>query len=285
MKKRLLLGLSTMFALVLCFAVLCACGGSALNGKYYLYQDGKTYETSWVEISGDKWKNSSGESGKCKIEGNQIAIYSEVFGTEQITARGTVEDGVLTIREGIAKWTYCKEGVTPSDSSQSSDNTNNPNNPSNPSTPNTPSNPSTPSTEKVTITYNANGGKFLNGSETYSQSANKDALLTAPDSPNRTNYTFAGWSKDKLGSNMWKFDEDKATGGTTLYAQWAEKSAVILSVDGASIEGNSIFMLVNNTTDAVSLSNKVVCSSDSIWRLYYDRLCILYKSPSPLDKG
>ena len=31
-------------------------------------------------------------------------------------------------------------------------------------------------------------------------------------------------------------------------------------------------MLVDSSVDAVSLSNKVVCSADSVWRLYYDRL-------------
>ena len=31
-------------------------------------------------------------------------------------------------------------------------------------------------------------------------------------------------------------------------------------------------MLVNKETDSISLSDKVICSDDSTWKLYYDRL-------------
>ncbi|MDE6059528.1 MAG: InlB B-repeat-containing protein [Clostridia bacterium] len=259
MKRKLLVLICAMVAAVTCLIGLVACGGTVggsgggVNGTYYPYENGSYDKTAWIKLNGDTWTTNDGDSGTFEVKGNEIVIYIDLYGSKQIFSKGTVKDGVLTMTTAGITRTFCKDGAKPSDSSQ-------------------PNKPNNPVTEKVTITYNANGGRFASGSETYSQTADKNALLTAPDSPTRTNYTFAGWSKSKSGSDMWKFDEDKASDGITLYAKWTEKSAVILSVDGASIEGNNIFMLVDHTTDAVSLSNKVVCSSDSVWRLYYDRL-------------
>jgi len=46
----------------------------------------------------------------------------------------------------------------------------------------------------------------------------------------------------------------------------------ILSVDGAEINDNEIFMFVDQSVDSVTLADKVICSSESVWRLYYDKL-------------
>ncbi len=128
----------------------------------------------------------------------------------------------------------------------------------------------TPSAEEYTVTYDANGGAFADGETTFAQTVKSGSKLTAPASPARSNYTFAGWAKNKSGSAMWKFDEDTMSEDTTLYAQWSQESAVILSVDGASIEDSEIFMVVDRDTSTVSLSGKIVCSDGSIWRLYSD---------------
>lgn len=126
--------------------------------------------------------------------------------------------------------------------------------------------------EKVTVTYNANGGTFAGGGSTQTVTVDEDSTLVAPDAPTRVHYTFAGWAKNSLGTDMWNFATDKVTGNVTLYATWSQESATILSVDGASIEELKIFMLVDKDTDSVSLANKVVCTDDSVWRLYYDKL-------------
>ncbi len=128
----------------------------------------------------------------------------------------------------------------------------------------------TPSVTEYIVTYDANGGAFAGGGTTFTQTVEEGTKLIAPTSPARSNYTFAGWGKSRIGSAMWKFDEDTVSENTTLYAQWTQESAVILSVEGASIDGREIFMLVDHTTGEVSLSSKVVCSDDSIWRLYSD---------------
>ncbi len=125
---------------------------------------------------------------------------------------------------------------------------------------------------EITITYDANGGAFDSGDSTFTQTVKANAMLTAPTSPKRTNYTFAGWAADKNGGNMWTFDSDKPAESVTLYAIWKQQSGKILSVENATMNGDEIFMLVNHSTEVVSLSSKVVCSDDSTWKLYYDRL-------------
>ena len=127
-------------------------------------------------------------------------------------------------------------------------------------------------TTEITVTYDANGGAFEGGGATFTQTVNGNTTLTAPTSPKRTNYTFAGWATDKNGGATWAFDTDKPTGNVTLYAIWKQQSGKILSVDNATMDGEEVFMLVDHTTDIVSLSSKVVCSDDSTWKLYYDRL-------------
>ena len=51
-----------------------------------------------------------------------------------------------------------------------------------------------------------------------------------------------------------------------------QDEAVITAIKGAEINGTSVFMLVDETTDSVSLSSKVTCSEGSVWKLYYDKL-------------
>ena len=51
-----------------------------------------------------------------------------------------------------------------------------------------------------------------------------------------------------------------------------QDDAVITNIVGAKIDGTSVFMLVDETTDSVSLSSKVTCSEGSVWKLYYDKL-------------
>ncbi len=137
--------------------------------------------------------------------------------------------------------------------------------------PVTQTNPNGGSAQEYTITYDANGGAFASG-ETFTQTVKENSALTAPTSPSRQYYTFAGWAKNKNGTEMWDFSNDKVTGNTTLYAKWAQKSATVLSVVGASIDEGDIFMVVPPLTSSVQLANKVVCSDDSYWQLYYDEL-------------
>ena len=130
-----------------------------------------------------------------------------------------------------------------------------------------------PATKEYIVVYDANGGEFSGGTTTLEQlDVAENSTLTAPVSPTRSGWTFNGWATDRNGSDLWNFASDTVTGNITLYAVWQQQSAEILSVEGATIEGTNIFLLVSPDTNSVPLSDKVVCSSNSIWRLYYDQL-------------
>ena len=128
-----------------------------------------------------------------------------------------------------------------------------------------------PSVEMVTVTFDGNGGYFESGA-VFTQEVEKGTLFAAPKNPEREGYIFSGWTTSKLTKKLWDFSKDVATEGLTLYAVWDEQAASILSVEGATINGTDVFMVVENETEFVALANKIVCSKDSSWKLYYDML-------------
>ena len=254
MKKKLLtIIISLAAAFCLCFG-LAACAGVGTEGTYYLIENDKYVKETYFTLQGGKWTDDDGVSGEYEINGDAITLYTDLFGTKMEFTSGTVKDGVLTLKGIYGDKVYAQEGAWKGASGGNQGGNQG----------------GSPSAKEYSVTYDANGGTFSGGQNTYTQTVKEGNKLTAPTSPTRKNYTFAGWAKSKNGSAMWKFDEDTVSENITLYAQWTQESAVILSVDGASIEGREIFMLVDHTTVEVSLSNKVVCSDDSIWRLYSD---------------
>lgn len=224
---------------------------TSVNGTYYYWNYNRLDKTQYYTLKNGRWTNESGESGDYELNSTSITLYVEFFGSREEFLSGTLNDGVL-ILNGLGTMYFYKNGKQPQSGTIISG--------GNQQTKN-----------KYTVTYDANGGSFADGL-TFTQNVEDGSKLTAPTSPTRKNYSFAGWAKNKSGSNMWKFDEDTVTADTTLYAQWTQETAVILSVDGASIDGTNIYMFVKHDVDSVSLSSKVVCSDDSIWRLYYDRM-------------
>ncbi|MGN0812311.1 MAG: leucine-rich repeat protein [Candidatus Coproplasma sp.] len=257
MKKKFLvvfLAIVSVFALAFGLTA-CGCGNgggsSSANGTYYLYENGDYDKSQYITINSGKWTDDDDASGTYTINGESIVFYAEIFGSNEEMFSGTLSDGTLTISVFGANKTYCKEGKAPSGDNGGTDK---------------------PSTTEYTITYDANGGTFANETNSTVQKANGGTTLTAPASPSRTNYSFGGWATDKNGNTLWKFATDTVTSNLTLYAVWNEESAVIMSVDGASITDRTINMFVSSDVEYVSLANKVVCSSDSTWRLYYDRL-------------
>ena len=265
MKRKFMLVLLAVVMTVACAFGLAACefgpgstggtdngSGSSVNGTYYLYEGGTLDKSQYITLDGSSWTDDAGDSGTIEISGSNITLYVDLFGEEEEFAGGTVKDGVLTLNILGAEVVYCKEGSAPSEE---------------------PPEENPPATQTYTVTYDANGGEFTGGASTFEQAdIAGNSTLTAPASPTRTGWTFSGWATDKSGSEMWNFASDTVTGDITLYAVWQQQSAAILSVEGASIDGTEIFLPVDRDTSSVSLSNKVVCSADSVWRLYYDQL-------------
>ena len=252
MKRNLLLVVVTVLLVIACAVGFAACGdngGTSVKGTYYLYMYDTLDKTQFITLDDKTWTDDEGETGEYSLSGNSITLYAELLDEKEEFASGTVKDGVLTLDIMGVHLVYCQEGATP------------------------PSDGGETPQEKYSVTYDANGGSFDGGENTFSQQdILSGSLLTAPTSPKKDGYTFAGWAKNKSGSELWKFDSDRVTGDITLYAVWKQKSGIIISVDGASIDGTNIFMLVEPSADSVSLSSKVVCSEDSTWKLYYDKL-------------
>ena len=249
-------------ALLLCIAAvtLAACDPKEQSivghtGRYYEYNGGIKAPNLWVDIQADGWVDDAGLRGTYKLSGSAISLYCD----GELLFEGTLENGVLTIYILGVPTKYYKDGFGPSSGSQ---------------TPTTPDEKpeEKPENTKCTVTYHANGGIFSGDNEIYSITVNKNSKLTAPTSPTRLNHTFFGWSKKSNSSDLWNFDTDTVESDLDLYAVWQQRSAVIFSVEGASIDGTDIFMLVDRNTTQVSLSNMIVCSNDSTWELYYDSL-------------
>lgn len=257
MKRKILLAVFSVIFVVVCALGLSACnarsgngGGSGTNGTYFLYANDKLDKSQYITLNSGKWSDDDGANGTYKLNGTEIVFYAEVFSSNEEMYSGTLSNGVLTIKVFGTTYTYCKEGSTPANNGGTSSNT------------------------QYAVTYDANGGAFANGESTYVQTVNANTTLTAPVSPSHTGSAFGGWSTSKNSLNLWKFATDTVSGNLTLYAVWEEQSAAIVSADGATIDETSmsVFMLVDKDTDSVSLSNKIVCSSDSVWKLYYDKL-------------
>ncbi len=130
----------------------------------------------------------------------------------------------------------------------------------------------TPSNSEWTVTFDANGGAFENGATTQTQTVAQGTRLTVPQTPRREGYTFGGWSIKQNTFDPWNFSTATVSSAITLYASWTARTASILSVEGATISGTDIFLLVEPNTSSVSLADKVVCSEGSAWRLYYDQM-------------
>ncbi len=103
----------------------------------------------------------------------------------------------------------------------------------------------------VSVTFNANGGKFANGRETTSITVSKNSVIggaeptatrteegpvpTAGAEPEVITYTFNGWYKSKQAAEnlddtqKWDINADRVTSGMTLYAGWYKNDNVIVS--------------------------------------------------------
>lgn len=265
-RKSTILSVTIFFvlALVLLCACLASCGGEKI---YYLVENGNYDYEDYIKIDGDTWEDADGVSGTVEKSGDTITLYVNIFGEQEVYLEGTLQKGVLTYCEFGITYTYALKGKAPKGGQETAGNG------SGTGGDQTDGGTRQEEKKKYTVTYAANGGVFDGGATTRTETAEENARLTAPASPAREGYTFAGWTKSSGGGDPWNFASDSVTGETKLWAQWKQKSATIFSVDGAKIgEDRSIFMWVDHTTDSVSLAGKVVCSDDSTWRMYYDKM-------------
>lgn len=121
---------------------------------------------------------------------------------------------------------------------------------------------------KYVVSFDSRGGSDVEAAK-----VDKNGKLTAPKQPKRNGYLFSGWYKNEDCTTLWDFDVDKVNGNITLYAKWVVDAVGISSVEGATIDGNNILMVIDKDIEFVELAEKVIlANTNAYWNLYYDRL-------------
>ena len=69
-----------------------------------------------------------------------------------------------------------------------------------------------------TVTLDAVGGAFLNGSRTQTVSAAENTSISVTESPTREGYVLCGWTTDTRGQRVWDVKRDIVTAAITLSA-------------------------------------------------------------------
>ena len=118
--------------------------------------------------------------------------------------------------------------------------------------------------DSVTIYIEIDGEK-----EEFAKGTLKDGVLTLTIMGKTVVYCQEGKAPSSPSNPS---DPDKPSDPSNPSEPVKQDDAVITNIVGAKIDGTSVFMLVDETTDSVSLSSKVTCSEGSVWKLYYDKL-------------
>jgi uncharacterized repeat protein (TIGR02543 family) len=105
-----------------------------------------------------------------------------------------------------------------------------------------------------TISFDTKGGSSITD-----VTANYNSLISAPDSPTKTGYTFGGWFKETSCTNVWNFSTDFVTANTTLYAKWTINRYTVFFVSGESTV-NSVTARYNTTISAPIPPTKTCCT-------------------------
>ncbi len=90
---------------------------SPYDGMYYYYISGTYYKTEYIKLKGNKWASADGDNGTYKVEGTDITLYKSVMGDNEVILSGTIEDGIITVKQDIAGISmntyYCQDGKVP----------------------------------------------------------------------------------------------------------------------------------------------------------------------------
>jgi len=93
----------------------------------------------------------------------------------------------------------------------------------------------------VSLTFNANGGTFSNGSSLMQQSVSTGGHATTISNPTRSGYTFDGWYTSSVGGSKFSFG-NAVSGDMIVYAHWSANktvSKVFLNNSSSTISVNS----------------------------------------------
>ena len=120
--------------------------------------------------------------------------------------------------------------------------------------------------EGHTVTFDANGGAYPDGTTAVSKAALHGTAVSAPDPlPAQQGFSVTGWYKDKACSagQAWNFATDTVTGNITLYAQWTAGGGIPYTVehyqqnindDGYTIVTSDTQLLKGKTGTAITIT-------------------------------
>jgi uncharacterized repeat protein (TIGR02543 family) len=92
-------------------------------------------------------------------------------------------------------------------------------------------------TPTYTVSFDANGGKFSNGSASQKVSAKQGAKYALAKAPSRSGYSFSGWFTAKTGGSK-VTGTPVATASRTLYAHWAKNKPKPVATATISFDAN-----------------------------------------------
>lgn len=93
--------------------------------------------------------------------------------------------------------------------------------------------------------FDANGGVFANGAENTVVTADFGYEITAPASPAREGYVFAGWAVTENGEAVDTLGKMDSTSGKKFYAVWIEADDVAYTVETYTMDVNGKYTLVS----------------------------------------
>ncbi|MGP1459361.1 MAG: InlB B-repeat-containing protein [Treponema sp.] len=89
--------------------------------------------------------------------------------------------------------------------------------------------------KRHTVTFNANGGKFTDGTTAKTAHPLHGRVITAPAvPPERDGFVFVGWYTEQTGETGWNFLSGAVAGDITLYAKWEDGAAIINAGDAGA---------------------------------------------------
>jgi uncharacterized repeat protein (TIGR02543 family)/gliding motility-associated-like protein len=111
-----------------------------------------------------------------------------------------------------------------------------------------------------TVSFQSNGGSGV-----ASYQAAYDSYISAPATPVRPGFFFAGWYKEPALINPWNFSNDIIHGNLTLHAKWNDPSQSILFPQIADqVYGAQAFALTATATSGLPVSYEALTSNISI---------------------
>lgn len=98
----------------------------------------------------------------------------------------------------------------------------------------------------VTITFDANGGKFEGDKTTIELETDEDGLILDAEDPTRADYRFTGWYTAAEGGEAVDPMFDELTEAQTLYAHWARSFTITFDAGDGTLTGSSTVKVDEN---------------------------------------